>query len=182
MEILILTLALMTLAPEQQTNKVYLPLIVNQAPAAKPTACHMDHRAATFADMLRGSARQQRGSLTCDTALVRAAERRARSMAEGDYFGHCDPAGDCPNRYALRAGCRLPAHYPQNGNSVESITAGSLSARASFDALARSPGHASHLFGLGDFYGKQTRIGIAVAESPGSKYGAYWSIMIAECE
>lgn len=158
-------------------HRIYLPSVSVPAPS-----CYRTPQAAAFAQLLTADARQQRGALDCHPALVIAAEARARSLAAGGYWSHCDPTGICPNAVALWAGCRLPPDYPRNGNSIESIAAGSPDMRAILDALARSPLHAPHVFGATSFFRPQDRIGVAYLDAPGSRWRWYWVILIARCE
>ena len=133
-----------------------------------------------FYSLLATDGRQQRPRMRCNDALVRAAQARADGMASSGHFAHCDLAGNCANRYARAAGCRLPAYYSENGNNIESLAAGSALAEAVFIALARSPSHAAHLFGQNDFFREQVDVGIAVAT--GGKYGWWWVVMIGICQ
>lgn len=161
---------------EMGRGMVYLPLVMT---APNRTAECFGHAAAyEFYQLLSEDERQLRPRLDCCPALVTAAAWRAAALVAGPW-GHCDGNGVWANDYARRAGCVLPADYGA-GNNIESIAAGSPDARAIFEALARSKSHSDHLFGRGDFFLRQTRIGIAVAA--GGRYGWYWSVLIAQCE
>lgn len=155
-------------------RRYYVPMVIG-APR-----CFTAPATERFYSLLATDGRQQRPTMRCNDALVRAAQARADGMASSSHFAHCDLAGNCPNRYARVAGCRLPASYSENGNNIESIAAGSPFAEEIFVALARSPSHATHLFGQDDFFRVQMDVGIAVAT--GGKYGWWWVVMIGICE
>jgi len=155
---------------EGQTRAIFLP-IVTTVEGPSPVA--------EFERLLITDPRQQR-TLTYSHALNVAAARRAEGLANGgDPWGHVDAAGRTPNEYARQACCRLPVYYAVQGNNVESLVAGTADAGVAFAALAASPKHAEHLFGLG-WFGHQQHFGLAMAA--GGEYGWYWVIMIGLCQ
>jgi hypothetical protein len=162
-------------------RRYYVPMVsgLPAAPVGRPSCLTMP-ATERFYSLLATDGRQQRPRMRCNAALVRAAQARADGLVRSDLVGHCDVAGNCANRYARVAGCRLPAYYSENGNNIESLAAGSALAEAVFIALARSPSHAAHLFGQNDFFREQVDVGIAVAT--GGKYGWWWVVMIGICE
>jgi len=161
---------------ETARGAVYLPLVM--AGVNRVAECFGHTAAYEFYQLLSKDERQERPQLNCCRTLVNAAASRAAALVTGPW-GHCDGNGVWANDYARRAGCVLPADYGA-GNNIESIAAGSPDARAIFEALARSKSHSDHLFGRGEFFQRQTQIGVAVAA--GGQYGWYWSILIAPCE
>lgn len=154
-------------------RRYYVPMVIGRP------SCLTMPATERFYSLLATDGRQQRPTMRCNDALVRAAQERADGMVRSGHFAHCDLAGVCANTYARVAGCRLPAHY-SSGNNIESLAAGSPVADAVFIALARSPSHAAHLFGQNDFFREQTDVGIAVAA--GGKYGWWWVVMIGICQ
>jgi hypothetical protein len=162
------------IAPVER-GAIYLPFVATANPLRD---CFGADSPATFFRSLVGDARQQRRGLRCYPPLVRAAKRRAAGLAAGDPWGHVDAAGVTPNEYVRAEGVVLPESYAGKGNNVESIAAGSGDATAIYNALAGSASHSVHLFGVGDFFGRQGHCGIAVAT--GGQYGWYWCILIAE--
>lgn len=182
--------ALSPLAVPPPTYSIYLPstfgkaiptMIPRPTATATPSPCYLTPQAATFARLLAEDSRQERPSLRCHPALVRAAQVRAESMAKWGYFNHCDPNGVCPNPVARAQGCRLPADYSLNGNNIESILAGTADPDLTWRLLSASPKHAPHLLGQGDFFGVQRDIGVAFVDAPGSKYSFYWVVLIGVC-
>ncbi|TXH57985.1 MAG: CAP domain-containing protein [Desulfurellales bacterium] len=164
----------------------YLPIIavppVTSTPIDPLAACLQNNpQAVAFYRLLVGDSRQERPSLACHPALVRAAERRAASLIASGLWSHCDPAGVCSNTVARNMGCVLPKDYSANGNQIESLVGGSPDVGVMFAALATSPGHAPHLFGRG-WFRHQRHVGIAYVDAPGSRFGYYWVALIATCE
>jgi len=119
---------------------------------------------------------QKRKSLVWDDCLAKAAEVRAEQVS--DTFSHCFK-GDCANRIVRRV-CRLPTEYSENGNSIESLVAGTPDTKIAFEALLRSSSHADHLLGRNSFFIQQTRIGIAYLDKLGSTYRFYFVILISK--
>lgn len=137
------------------------------------------------ARLIQMAPEQTRPALNCNAALTTAATWRAQSLADGDYFAHCDPAGVCPNDYARRAGCDLGPDYGA-GNQIESLVAGTGDAQKAFYLLMGSIEHEAHLMGLGTtglgaLYAGQDDIGVATVYKAGTKYGWYTVVLIADC-
>jgi hypothetical protein len=125
---------------------------------------------------------QQRERIVFSSVLSRVARARARDMAARNYFDHTDPEGFGANHHATQAGYRLPDFYDRApaGNSIESIGAGYGSAAEAWEGWMRSPPHRAHLLGLEPFYQQQSEYGIGYAHAPDTKYGHYWSVLIAK--
>lgn len=161
-----------------ERGTLYLPIVANGlSPMAR---CFDNPYALAFYHLLTADSRQQRPALACCPTLILSARQRAAGLAAGDPWGHVDARGRSANEYARDAGCHLPAHYAQHGNNVESLVAGSSDVQAVFDALANSPSHAAHLFGLNAFFLAQRQVGIAMMA--GGFFGWYWVVHISECE
>lgn len=158
-----------------------IPTITPTATPAPVVSCWRTFGAWMFYQLMINDARQAHQRLDCDPRLVAAAERRAMAQPLTG-LAHCDQRGVCANSYARAAGCRLPANYGLNGNNIESLTAGTVDPLEAFKSLARSPSHARHLFGDGDFFKAQDRLGIAVVDVPGHRYRWVWVILIGNCE
>ncbi len=166
---------------QQQTYTVYLPHILKEVDPEPPVKvpCWESLPAYAFFWLLRIDARQQHGDLICDPRLVRAAANRALAQPLTG-LSHCDVFGLCANVYVRRAGFPLPTHYAPNGNNVESLMGGAQFAVDAFNALARSPAHAMHLFGENEFFRQQKYIGIAMVEVPNHRYRWVWVIIITD--
>ena len=159
------------------TRETYLPAIL-------ALSCQSSMEGANIAGALTTDSRQEHpvGGLRCNPALTRAAENRAKSLADGNYFAHCDLEGKCANRYAREAGCRLPDYYSENGNNIESLVAGPADWSIAYFFLSNSPAHGDHLFGRLPFFREQLDYGIASIHQPGSLYGHYYVYLIAICK
>lgn len=146
-------------------NSIYLPLAFTPSNKAKE-----------FLEYLASHPEQKRKSLIWDECLAKAAGIRAEQIS--NTFSHCFE-GDCVNRIVGRV-CRLPLEYAENGNSIESLVAGTPDTKIAFEALLRSSGHTDHLLGRNNFFVEQTRIGIAYLEKVGSAYRFYFAILISK--
>jgi hypothetical protein len=82
---------------------------------------------------------QQRKSSKCNELVVKVAQARADDMVKREYFSHINPEGRGANFFLAQVGC-LPAWYPQDGNTVESITLNYHTPQASWNALVSSQG------------------------------------------
>lgn len=150
------------------SRDIYLPIV-----ATPPV-----NQVAAFYRLLVADQQQQRPQMQRCERLEQAAEWKAQDIAAHDYWLHQASTGEWPNNTARRFGCNLPPEYG-TGNNVESLVAGSPDAMAMFGALANSPAHRVHLFGLNEFFRQQTHMGIAMAT--GGKWGFVWVVMIARC-
>lgn len=148
-------------------NQIWLP-IINTAPPVDP--------ARQFFTELASHPEQRHPSLIWDSCLVIAALARAHQVAI--TFDHCF-AGACANR-TVRLYCPLPAEYPENGNSIESLVGGAKDALVALRALLSSEKHANHLLGRTPFFREQNRVGICFLHQPGSTYEFYYVILISK--
>lgn len=151
-------------------GNVYLPFVTSE-----PV-----NQVAAFYRLLTDDQRQRRSSVGTCAQLEAAAEWKAQDIIANGYWAHQAANGEWPNATVRRFGCNLPSEYGDNWNGVESLVAGSPDAIAMFNALAGSPSHRAHLFGLNEFFRAQTHMGVAVAA--GGKWGWVWVVMIAECK
>ena len=137
-----------------------------------------------MAALMRGHPKQKRQTLIYNPVLTSVARKRARDMAQRDYFNHTDPDGYGPNWHLTRAGYRLPIEWTafKDANQVESILAGLQSPDAAFYDLMSSSGHRGHLLATSHFYVNHLCYGVGYAYNPNSKYKHYWSIITAPIE
>lgn len=152
---------------------IYLPLVHNDG-------CHQSAYAWEVMRLISADQAQARPVLRCNPELTTAATWRADSLANEDYFAHCDPAGLCANDYARLAGCKLGPQYSK-GNEIESLVAGPDNPQEAYQLLMNSPPHREHLTGAGAFFGAQTDIGVATVYKPGTRYGWYTVVLIGNC-
>jgi len=149
---------------------IYLPI------TATPAA----NQAADFYRLLVTDQQQQRTQLERCANLEQAAAWKAADIAQYDYWQHQASTGEWPNATARRFGCNLPPDYGADWNGVETLAAGSSDAMVMFNALAESPSHRAHLFGMNEFFRKQMHLGIAMAT--GGQWGWVWCVLIARCD
>jgi serralysin len=84
--------------------------------------------------------------------LADAAGFRSDEMAQGNYFDHQSPiTGDWPNAVARDYGYLLPAYWPDQANSIESIHRGNPTLLGVLQSFVDSPTHRNHLMGQGWF-------------------------------
>lgn len=175
----------------QWRYSVLLPVVVKplDTPIPQPTptelpGCrHIGEEAREFVRLLVIDQRQERVNLKCDERLVRAAFARAQKSLETVPISHYDSNGLGPNAYAAFEGCSLPPDYAPKGNNIESLVAGTgdVTGVGAYEALARSESHSKHLFGQGDFFLAQDRIGAAVVRNPNTFYKWSMIILIGRC-
>ena len=105
------------------------------------------------------------GVVTLDDQLMRAAEEQARAMASKNKFEH-DAAGPFAQRIK-RSGYDAKV-------AVENIGAGYHTLAEAFSGWRDSPPHRANML-----HGSVTKMGIAAAYSPGSKYKVFWALILA---
>jgi uncharacterized protein YkwD len=125
---------------------------------------HLD--AATAASMISGYRRNSGlGEVTVDPALMRLAEAQATAMAARDKLDH-NVTRAFPDRL-------LASGYDAK-LAVENIGAGYHTLAEAFSGWRDSPPHRANMLKSG-----ATRMGIAAAYAPGSKYKVFWALILA---
>jgi uncharacterized protein YkwD len=109
------------------------------------------------------------GPLILDPALSAIAKDHARAMARANKVGHDLGNGNLDAR-AARAGY-------QYERINENIAAGYHTLAEAFSGWRESPHHRRNMLSP-----PATRMGIAVAQLPGSKYKVFWALVLAEPE
>jgi uncharacterized protein YkwD len=122
--------------------------------------------AATAASMLSGyRANNGLAAVTIDPDLMRLADAQARAMAARDKLDH----------NVIRAFPeRLKADGFQASVAAENIGAGYHTLAEAFSGWRDSPPHRANMLLAG-----ATRIGIAAAYAPKSKYRVFWALILA---
>ncbi|WP_082613120.1 CAP domain-containing protein [Bosea sp. Root483D1] len=105
------------------------------------------------------------GPVRLDSTLTAMAQRQSDAMAAGDNLSH-DAAGSFTSRVH---GAGLDAV-----RAAENLGAGYYSTQEAFDGWKKSSGHEANLS-----MPQATRIGIALAKNPQTRYGAWWTLMLA---
>lgn len=165
-------------SPAMEPRAILLNLMVADAPVEPGLVCALNANADEMARLLASAEWQERSTLACDYRLTFAAQWRAEDMAKHDYFGHDSSTGESANTVVKRFGCNTGYG---NGNSVESIVAGSPDPKLSLAWLVQSPAHRRHIAGEG-WFERQDRYGVGYAENPQVGFAHYWVILTAECE
>ena len=122
--------------------------------------------ATTAASMISGY-RQNNGlaAVTLDPTLMQLAQTQARAMATRDKVDH-----DAKGEFAKR----MKASGFDAKVSVENISAGYHTLAEAFSGWRDSPPHRANMLKDG-----VTRMGIAAAYTPGSKYKVFWALILA---
>ena len=98
--------------------------------------------------------------LAVNDSLADAAGFRSAEMADSDYFAHQSPVtGDWPNAVARAFGYPLPALWPDEANSIESIHRGNPRIGGVLASFIGSAGHRHHVMGQG-WYASHREIGV----------------------
>jgi uncharacterized protein YkwD len=122
--------------------------------------------AKTAASMISGYRRNNGlGVVTIDARLMRMAEEQARAMARRNRFEH-DAAGPFAQR-VQRSGYDAKV-------AVENIGAGYRTLAEAFSGWRDSPPHRANML-----HGGVTKMGIATAYAPHSKYKVFWVLILA---
>jgi uncharacterized protein YkwD len=124
---------------------------------------HLDAKAA--ASMISGYRRNNGlGIVALDPALMRMAEEQARAMASKNRFEH-DAAGPFARRIKRGYDAKV---------AVENIGAGYHTLAEAFSGWRDSPPHRANMLHSG-----VTKMGIAAAYAPNTKYKVFWSLILA---
>lgn len=105
------------------------------------------------------------GPVRLDSTLAAMAQRQADAMAAGDDLSH-DAAGSFT--------ARVHAAGLDTVRAAENLGAGYFSTQEAFDGWKKSSGHEANLS-----MPQATRIGIALAKNPQTRFGAWWTLVLA---
>lgn len=150
----------------------YLPLTMSTV----DYPCDAEPMAAQVVDLIINHPLQQRQGAHCSTEVTRIAQMLADDMVERQYYSHITPEGWGPNHWLYIIGC-LPAAYPENGNTTQSIALNYFSADSVLSAWLASPSHRAHLLGLHPTYRAQLALGAGVRVTA---WGGVWVFMSTE--
>jgi uncharacterized protein YkwD len=122
--------------------------------------------AATAASMISGYRRNNGlGAVQIDPVLMRAAEAQSNAMVRRNKLDH-NVAGPLPKR--LRA-----VNYDAR-HAVENVSAGYHTLAEAFSGWRDSPPHRANMLAS-----DVTRMGIAAAYAPNTKYKVFWTLIMA---
>lgn len=155
-------------------RRVYAPVVMM---ADYP--CHTNGMAAELMRLMIEDRVQQRKSPRCNDLVTKVAQMRADDMVTRNYFSHWTPEGHGANFFLAQVGC-LPSWYPQDGNTVESITLNYHTPQAAWNALVSSKGHRPHVLGMHPFFAVQVAIGVGWAKSEWGEVAVVISTEVCE--
>lgn len=126
---------------------------------------------AAAAASLLSDYRTQRGlpAVTIDDQLTRIAQDQANAMAKADNLSH-----EVGGRSFMQ---RMKASGYDAVRAVENVGAGYHTLAEAFSGWRDSPSHNKNMLEPG-----VTRMGIATANAPNSKYKVYWALVLAQPE
>lgn len=107
------------------------------------------------------------GPVALDPALNRMAEEQATAMAKSGALSHSGSAGTLKQRIA-RSGYR-------NGGIWENVGAGHDTLADAFTGWRSSPSHLKNML-----MPTASRMGIAAARAPNSRYEVFWTLVLAD--
>jgi uncharacterized protein YkwD len=102
------------------------------------------------------------GAVTPDPVLQRLAQAQADAMAAHDVLSHT---------IAGTLTARFDAAHLAKATAVENVSAGYFSLAAALDGWRNSPAHNANLIAP-----KMSRLGIATAYAPGTRYLVFWAL------
>lgn len=139
--------------------------------------CGLNEKSRQLAQLIMSYTGQQRNELMCNNELAKAAEKKARLMAEADKISHYID-NTSPNELLSAEGIELPHNYAILGNQVEAVQGGADSSKEAFENFLTSYYHKQHLLGENDFYAKQNQIGVGYYYDSSKKHEDYWVVYI----
>ena len=142
--------------------------------------CGNNDEARVLVDLIKNDKEQKRTFIRCNKILTKAAEAKAKKMAEFGLVVH--NLGGSPNSRLRNVHYELPDYYGNNFNSnqVEAIAGGYSNAETVWDAFKRSKAHRTHLLGDIDFYKEQDEIGVAFIKKWESPHVEYWVVYLTK--
>ncbi len=155
-------------------------LFVFPAFANEKNDCGNNKEAQLLVKLISTDREQKRKNIRCNILLTRAAEAKAKKMAEFGLVVH--NLGGSPNMRLEEIGYKLPKHYGVvfDSNQVEAIAGGYSDAREVWDGFKRSKGHRTHLLGEHEFYVEQDEIGVAFVKKLGTPHIEYWVVYLTK--
>ncbi len=105
------------------------------------------------------------GPVRLDSTLTAMAQRQSDAMAAGDSLSH-DAAGSFTSR--------VNAAGLDTVRAAENLGAGYYSTQEAFEGWKQSFGHEANLS-----MPQATRIGLALAKNPQTRFGAWWTLVLA---
>ena len=117
--------------------------------------CGQNEHAQKLALLIMGHESQQRTKLQCNELLADIAAQRAMELLDGSMSDDLTP-----NQILTKNGFRFASFYPPVGNQVEAVTEEEETPENAIEYLARSYKHRDLVLGKGEFFSRQTQMGV----------------------
>lgn len=130
------------------------------ASASISPACGETEQAQKLASLIMSHESQQRTELVCNELLAKVAAQRAMDLIDGPQ-----PEDLTPNQYLIENGFRFPTFYPPQGNQVQAVASEWETPEEAFEFLAKSFQHRDLVLGDGEFFSRQTQMGVGFYEN-----------------
>jgi hypothetical protein len=109
----------------------------------------------TLASLIMDHESQQRTELQCNELLAKIAAQRAVDLISGPK-----PDDLTPNQILTQNGFRFASFYPPTGNQVEASAKELETPESALDHFVRSYKHRDLILGDGEFFSRQSQIGV----------------------
>ncbi|NNE06714.1 MAG: hypothetical protein HKN15_13415 [Xanthomonadales bacterium] len=149
--------------------------ILLQAAVVQDSAadCGTNAQAQALAVLILTHESQQRPELHCNELLAQIAAQRASDLVRRD-----DSKGPTPNQVLIDGGFRFASFYPPIGNQVEAVARDLETAEGALDYMLRGYHHRDHVLGNGEFFSRQTEMGVGFHQDENGR--TQWVVLIAE--
>jgi uncharacterized protein YkwD len=169
--VLVLSLSLLfgCSAPEKHTIVIYKNKFFKCEPSGiiKKKMVTLINNARSFKRKCGFKTFNPAGPVKWNSTLVKAALNHSRDMAEHDFLSHTGSKGSSADERVKKVGYAW--------KSVgENISAGSETCEEVVAGWLNSPGHCKNIMNS-----NFTEIGAACFRNPSSKYGTYWTLVLA---
>lgn len=137
------------------------------------TACGHNAHAQKLASLIMAHASQQRTELRCNKLLAKIAAQRAIELVDGSTA-----PGLTPNQILTKNGFRFASFYPPSGNQVEAVAKEAETPESAIGYLVDSYKHRDLVLGNGDFFSRQSEIGVGYYKNEQNQ--TQYVVLIAE--
>ena len=136
-------------------------------------ACGQNAQAQTLASLIMNHESQQRVELQCNELLAKIAAQRALDLVNGSKSDDLTP-----NEILTKNGFRFASFYPPRGNQVEAVATEVETPESALDYLTRIYKHRDLVLGNGEFFSRQTQIGVGYYKNEHNE--TQYVVLIAE--
>lgn len=118
-------------------------------------ACGQNAHAQALASLIMSHESQQRPELQCNELLAKIAAQRALELIN-DSQSH----DLTPNEILTKNGFKFASFYPPSGNQVEAVAIEVETPESALDYLVHSYKHRDLVMGNGEFFSRQSQMGV----------------------